>query len=373
MKKTKLFITMFIGLIISVILSATALGADPIKLGVSTSLTGPAAGYGIHIKNGAEMAVEETNKNGGINGRLIKLIVGDNRGDPTEGVAVINRLITKDQVDALVGGNMSSLVLAHMSIAEKEGVPYIVVGASNPAITRPGNEFTFRLHQSDATAAKQAAEFVVNKMKKTKITVMHDTNDYGTGCKDHFVKALKAMGIEPLTIQGYNTGEKDFSVQVLKIRETKPEFLGLFGVLPEVSMITKQIRDLGMQDLGIIMTGISQPKYIELAPEDSEGVLAVTPFNSAMKCQEAHDVAAKYIKIFNMDPPHQVTNTYQAIKYVYAPVWEEVGTDKVKVRNAIRKHNWNAFCSENYFDENHQVIMDSVVIEVKDQSWKVYE
>lgn len=372
MGKKGLFILTCVSLVGMFMLGGMAYGQDPIKLGISTSITGAAAGYGIHIRNGAQMTIDEINSAGGIKGRKIEMIVADDAGNPAESVSAMNRLVTKENVDAIVGGNMSSLVLANMQVAERSAVPYIVTGASNPAITRPGNKFTFRLHQSDATAALQAADYVVSKLGKKKIAIIHCTDDYGTGCKDVFAARLKQLNVTPLIIDRFNPGDKSFSSQLLKVRISGAEFLGLFGVLPEVSLITKEARDLGMKDLGVIMTGISQPKYIDLAPGATEGAFAVTPFNSALKDPEVQRLSQNYRKLYNnLDPPHQVSNTYQAIKYVLAPIWAKVGTDKVKVRDEIRKLKWTAFGNEHYFDQNGQVIMPSVIIVVRNRAWVV--
>lgn len=352
----------------------SAQGDDPIRLGMVVSITGGAAGYGIHMRNGAEMAVKKINEAGGVNGREIQLFVEDDGSDPSKATTAANRLVVQQDVDAMIGGATSTLCFAVKDFVEQQGVPFITTSGSNPDLTTPDNKFFFRLHQSDATVAGQAAEFMVRVLGVKKIGILHDSADYGTGNKDHFVKYLKSEhNLEPVIIETYNVGDQDFTPQLLKIKEAGVEGIGLFGNLPEAPLATKQIRQLGMKDMPIVMTGISQPKFIELAPGDSEGVFAITPFNPNLPHEEVQALAKEYRETYDMDPPHQVSNTYQAVNVLKA-VWEKVGTeDKDKVVEEMKNIKWQAFGSTNYFDETGQVIMKSIIVQVQDGEWKVYK
>lgn len=345
----------------------------PIKLGMAVSLTGGAAAYGTHMKNGAQMVADEINAAGGVAGRKIELVVEDEGSDPSKATTAVMRLITQHNVDAIIGGSTSTLCFAVKDIVEQQGVPFITTSGSNPKLTTPSNKFFFRLHQSDATAARQAAQFVVKILGANRVAVIHDSSDYGVGCRDHFIDELQKLGVSPLVVQTYNVGEQDFSPQLLKIRDARPQVLGLFGNIPEAPLITKQARQLGMKDLHIVMTGISQPKFIELAPGDSEGVFAITPFNPTLPDPEVQEFARKYKDRFAMDPPHQASNSYQAVK-VLALVWGKVGTkDRARVAEELKKVEWQAFGSTNRFDATGQVLMKSVVVQVQNGRWVVYK
>lgn len=363
-----------VGLLITLALSSVGFANEPIKIGIIAPLTGGAASSGIHIRYGAEMAADEINAAGGINGRQIKLFIVDDAGIPAQSVSAMNKLVYQDKVDMVVGGNLSSTVLAHMSITENAGIPYIVTSASNPYITRPENKWLFRLHQNDDIQSIHLAEMVVNNLKKTKIAVIHDTNDFGTASKDAFVAALKDLGIEPLIIESYNFGDKDFMPQLIRIRETNPEILGLFGNQSEAAIITNQMRQLGLNDVRIVSTGgFPVPKYIELAPGTSEGSICVSTFNPSLKLPEAQKFVADYVERFKTEPPHHAWNTYEAIIYVLKPILEKVGTDKAAIRDELRTVKWTALGMDKYFDEVGQVIMPSLFIEVRDGKWQAFD
>jgi branched-chain amino acid transport system substrate-binding protein len=345
----------------------------PIKLGMVVSLTGGAAGYGIHMRNGAQMAIDEINAAGGVNGRKIDLIVEDDASDPSKAATSLNRLAVQSNVDAVIGGANSTLCFAMKDIAEQQHIPFITTSGSNPKLTSPANKYFFRLHQSDSTVARQAAEFAVKILGLKNLAILHDTADYGIGNKDAFTEQLSKSGLTAKIIDVFNVGDQDFTPQIRNIKNAHPDGIGLFANLPEAPMATKQIRQAGLKTMPIIMTGISVPKYIELAPGDSEGVFAITPFNPNVQDPEVQKLATAYKDKYKMDAPHHVSNTYQAV-YVLKQVWEKVGTEnKEKVVTEMKNITWKAFGSTNKFDATGQVLMKSIIVQVKNGQWTVYK
>ena len=165
-----------------------------VKLGVIAGMSGVGTSYGIGIRQGAEMAVKEINDAGGVGGQKINLIVVDDASNPAQSVTAMQRLIS-DGVDLIVGGWGSSQVLANMEVSERAGIPYVIVGATNPRITSENNKWTFRVIQTDATMSEQLARILVRDLGLKRIAVINDSNDYGTGNRDIFVAALDPPGL----------------------------------------------------------------------------------------------------------------------------------------------------------------------------------
>ncbi|MGE5623573.1 MAG: ABC transporter substrate-binding protein [Methanocella sp.] len=368
MKRLSLLLAALLCLAVTV--AGVAAAPAPFKVGVITPLTGGGAGAGIHIKYGAEMAVDEINAAGGVGGHPLQAIIVDDAGIPAQSVSAANKLVYQDKVDFMIGGNISSTVLAHMEVTERAGIPYIVTTASNPQITRPTNKWTVRLHQNDNVQAVHLANYLAQDLKKTKIAVLYDSGDYGVANRVVFDARLKEFGIAPTIELGFNWGDKDFMSQLVRIRETKPEVVALFGQQAEAAIITNQMRQIGMDQLIATTGGFVVPKYIELAPGASEGAVGITTFTPFSDDPAAKKFAEDYQKRFNTIPTHHAWNTYEAFKYVLKPLVDKNGTNKAKLNKALHAFKWTALGNPRYFDKDGQVVMPSIFISVQNGFWK---
>ncbi len=358
-------------LMVSAMVGAAAV---PFKVGCIVPLTGGSAANGMYIKRGSELAIAEINANGGLGGRPIELIMADDAGVPATSVSAMNKLVYQDKVDFLIGGNISSTVLAHMQISEKEGIPYIVTTASNAQITTKANKWTVRLHQNDLTQAVQLADFVVNVIKKTKVAVMFDTGDYGTGCKNAFNEQLIKLGYQPLITVGFNTGDKDFMSQVIQVKGKNPDAVMVFAVQAEAAIVTNQLRQMGVNGTICGTGGYIVPKYIELAPGSSEGAVGMTTYSPFDLTPEIKKFTDAYQKTYGEVATHHAWNTYEAYMYLLKPITDKVGTsDKAAIMNALKSWKWTVGSNSKYFDETGQVIMPSIFISVQNGQWRPFK
>lgn len=351
--------------------------AQDIKLGVVAGMSGPGTSYGIGIRQGAEMAVKEINAAGGIKGRKISLVVVDDASNPAQSVSAMQRLVS-DGVDLVVGGWGSSQVLANMEVAERSGLPYIVVGATNPKITTEKNKWTFRVIFTDSVQAEQIAEAAVKRLGMKRIAVIHDANDYGVGNRDIFLASLKKLGVEPVVVVPYQSADKDFTPQLTRIREANPDGLAVFGTIPAAPAIMNQARDLGIKARFIGTGGLANENLMTLAPKASEGTVLTTYFHEDVD-PEARAWADRYVKEFSggTQPPRPVLAAweYRAIKYIAAPCLEQAGTDKEKLRQCISKWKGKIFSvpGEAYFDNTGQLVQQSVLVEVGNGNFQAFK
>ena len=351
--------------------------AQDIKLGVVAGMSGPGTSYGIGIRQGAEMAVKEINAGGGIKGRKISLVVADDASDPAQSVTAVQRLVN-EPVDLVVGGWGSSQVLANMDVAERAGMPYIVVGATNPKITTDKNKWTFRVIFTDSVQAEQIAEAAVKKLRMKRIAVIHDANDYGVGNRDVFLASLKKFGIEPVAVVSYQSADKDFTAQLSRIREANPDGVAVFGTIPAAPAIMNQARDLGIKARFIGTGGLANENLMTLAPKASEGTILTTYFSEGVD-PEAKAWADRYVKEFSgsSQPPRPVLAAweYRAIKFIAAPCLKSSGTDKDKLRQCIGRWKGKIFGvpGEAYFDKTGQLIQQSVLVEVDKGAFQAFK
>jgi branched-chain amino acid transport system substrate-binding protein len=217
----------------------------PIKIGFVGPLTGDASAIGQNTLVGAEIARDEINKNGGINGQRIELVVEDAKCDAKTAASAGQKLITIDKVVAIVGGLCSSETLALAPITETAHVPLISAGSSNPQITRAG-DYTFRFYPSDSFQGQFAATYAAENLKAKKVALLFCQSDYCVGVKDEFKK--KFVTDERLVVaeEAYKQGDLDMRTQLTKIKAAAPDLIYFPGYTEEVIAGLKQMRQLGI-------------------------------------------------------------------------------------------------------------------------------
>ena len=348
-----------------------------VKLGVIAGMSGVGTSYGIGIRQGAEMAVKEINDAGGVGGQKINLVVVDDASNPAQSVTAMQRLVS-DGVDLIVGGWGSSQVLANMEVSERAGIPYVIVGATNPRITSENNKWTFRVIQTDSVMAKQAAESAVGPLKMKRIAVINDSNDYGVGNRDVFVAALKTLGLEPVEVQSFQSADKDFTSQLARIRAANPDGIAIFGTIPAAPAIMNQARDLGITARFIGTGGLANENLITLAPKASEGTVLTTYFDEDVDA-DGKAWATRYVKEFSgsAQAPRPVLAAweYRAIKYIVAPCLAKNGVDKAKIRDCIGAFKGKLFAlpGEAKFDKAGQLEQEPVLVEVRENAFRGFK
>jgi branched-chain amino acid transport system substrate-binding protein len=349
--------------------NAYAQGKPDIRLGMVAGLSGPGASYGASIQQGLEMATKEINDAGGIDGRKITLDVADDASDPAQSVIAMQRLVN-DKVDLVIGGWGSSQVLANMAVAERAGLPYIVVGASNPRITTDKNKWVFRTLTNDNGHADRLAGVTSDLLHCKKIAIIYDTNDYGVGLRDIFTADMAKAGQKPVQVESFQTNDKDFTPQLTHIAGAAPDALMVFGTLPAIAAIMNQARDLGIDARFLGAAGMSNEAVIKLAPQASQHAIATAYFYPTID-PEAEAWTKKFEATFahaNQAPrPSQAAPAYEALKLIAAPCLQKAGTEKDALRQCLSGWHGHLFGlppAEEHFDSTGQLIAPLVVEEV---------
>ena len=175
----KKFLAIVLGLVLA--FSSIASADDVFKIGLVCPLSGSSAISGVIMKNAAEMAVNEINEKGGINGKIkIQLLAEDDEGIPANAVNVVQKLVEQDKVNIILGAQLSSCTLAMMEITKAAKIPQITPASSNVTITQQGNKYIYRMTSTDATNAKTLLKYCQSLGYK-KIAMCYDSGDFGTG------------------------------------------------------------------------------------------------------------------------------------------------------------------------------------------------
>ena len=254
----------------------------PIKIGAFGPMSGNAAAQGQSLREGVEMVVNLKNAGGGVLGRQIELVIGDDAGKPEEAAVVARRFATRDQVSLAIGSVSSPASLAAAQIFREEEVPQIVVSGTAQRITTQGNEWVFRSAVPDRKLVGDLVDFINEKMPTLKrFGFLYVNDDFGKGAFDAFVDAGKKYGMSVTDEERYSRGDLDFTGQLTRIRSTNPDGLVEWSRYTEGALIHRQIKQMGWDLPRFGSDGIGAPAFLDLAKDAANSVIYPTHFSPA--------------------------------------------------------------------------------------------
>jgi branched-chain amino acid transport system substrate-binding protein len=241
---------------VSLMIAGMAQGAETIKIGVNQPLTGPVAASGNFVVNGAKIAADEINAKGGILGAKIELVIEDNKSNPTEAVAVAEKLIVRDKVPVMMGAWSSTYTLAVMPKLMEYKVPMVVETSSSDKVTIAGNPWVFRIAPTSGMEARAFAK-KADAFKIHKADFLVVNNDWGKGTADVFQKMLKDKGVTIGAVETMDASAQDLNAQLSKIKSSDADTLFVTTAVEQLTLVLKQIQALGLKRQ-VITTGGSQ-------------------------------------------------------------------------------------------------------------------
>ena len=243
-----------------------------LKLAVAGPVTGANAAFGAQLTQGVQQAAEDINKAGGILGQKIEVEVGDDVSDPKQGVSVANKFVG-DGVKFVVGHFNSGVTMPASDVYAENGILFITPSATNPKITDRKLWDAFRTCGRDDQQGMVWAELARDKLKGKKIAVIHDKTTYGKGLADAALDNMHKFGVKEVLYEGVNTGEKDYSAIVSKIKDAGADYLMWGGLHTEGGLILRQMRDQGMNTIMISGDGITDSEFAAIGGPGVEGTL----------------------------------------------------------------------------------------------------
>jgi branched-chain amino acid transport system substrate-binding protein len=292
---------------------ASGVANAQIKLGVAGPITGANASFGAQLTNGVAQAAEDINKAGGILGQKIEVEQGDDVSDPKQGVSVANKFVG-DGVKFVIGHFNSGVTIPASEVYADNGILEITPSATNPKITERGLWDIFRTCGRDDQQGKLWADLALGELKDKKIAIVHDKTTYGQGLADAARVAMNAGGKKEVLYEGVNTGEKDYSAIVSKIKASGAEYLMWGGLHTEGGLIIRQMRDQGMNTVVISGDGITDNEFASIGGPGVEGTLmsfGPEPRNNPA----AKDIVAA-IKAKGFDPAGYTLYSYAGVQII---------------------------------------------------------
>jgi branched-chain amino acid transport system substrate-binding protein len=332
-----------------------------IKIGAAGQLTGPEAVFGADMLNGVKLAVEEWNAKGGVLGKKIELLPGDDQAEPRQAVAVANKFVTEGVV-GVIGHFNSSCSIPASEVYHKAGIPQISHASTNPKLTDQGFDNVFRVCGRDDQQGKAAADFAVQKLKVKRVAIIHDKTTYGQGFAEEFKKGI-GSSVEVVAFEGITKGEKDYTPVVTKIKAASPDLVFFGGIYTEGGLLVKQYKAVGGTAPFIGGDGIMSEEFVKIGGPGVEGTYA-TFGPDTKEIPSAKGFNENYRKKYG-EPGVYSIYAYDATNILLQALKSAGTTDPKQVVAAIRSIDYNGALGHVQFDAKGDVKLSPYVI------WKV--
>ncbi|MFN0264083.1 branched-chain amino acid ABC transporter substrate-binding protein [Tepidamorphus sp. 3E244] len=364
----KKLITAGLGAIVAASMATTA-WADDIMVATAGPMTGQYASFGEQMKNGAELAVEEINAAGGVNGNMLKLSVGDDACDPKQAVAVANKFVG-DGVVFVAGHFCSGSSIPASAVYAEEGIVQISPASTNPKLTDeragPG---VYRVCGRDDQQGAVAGAYIAENFSGKKVAIVHDKTAYGKGLADETKKALNGAGMEEAMYEAYTAGEKDYTALVSKLKSEGIDVLYVGGYHTEAGLMVRQMREQGMDTQLISGDALVTDEYWGITGDAGEGTM-MTFAPDPTKFEAAKAVVDKF-KEKGINPEGYTLYTYAAMK-IWADAANAAGsTEHDAIVEQLNSGNFETVLGPIGFDDKGDVTEASYVWYVwKDGSYQ---
>ena len=310
--------------------------SEQILIGNMQDMSGPTSVWGAAVTSGIEMAIEEVNAEGGINGKELKLITYDTKLDVQEAINAYNRLATSDKVSAIVGPPISNIGIAVAPVSEDKKVPLVGSFLDERATTKEDGtpyKYMFLMQPSAGQQAQIMAGYGLEKQGLKKFAVLfNQANAYSVSLSKPFIDYVNNNGGEVVIEETYNASDKDFKTQLAKIKNENPDAIYAPNYVQELTLIVKQARALGI-DVPILGGLDAAPPFADLAGDAANKVLF--PNNFAPDEPQLQEVYNAYKDKHGEEPLNKVFIGYDSMLLIAQALKESGSADPQAVAEAL--------------------------------------
>jgi len=345
--------------------------ANEIKIGINYELSGEVASYGKASVDGIELAIDEINSKGGIDGKLIKPVKYDNKSDKSQATTLATKLMTQDKVVAVLGPATSGAFKATIPEAIKNKVVVASGSATADDVTVDASgvkEYAFRICFNDSYQGTAMANYALKNMNAKKAAVIMDnSSDYAKGLAENFTKTFEAGGGKVVATEAFVAGDTDFNAIITKIKGQEFDVIFIPGYYNEAGLIIKQTRAQGIKTPILGADGFGAPELVELAGVDALNDIYFSAHFSALDKDPA---VAEFIENFNAkygkEPDQFAALGYDLVYFVADGIKRAGSTDTVAVKDALAAtKDFKGITGSFSMDENHNPVKAVVVVEIQ--------
>ena len=319
----------------ALVAASTALAQDTIKIGAITSVTGRFAEFGKQQLAGFKVGVEEVNRKGGVNGKKIELIIEDNASDVNKGLAAAERLVNAG-VPIVINEYASSLVKAQAQYLARQKVPVLVVTSSGDDITKPGNDYVYRLNQP-ATEYARAIFNIFRDNKIKTVAMIAGTGAFEKSVAEAAVEFAKEYGIQLVENQTYDRGINDFRPVLNRIKGKNPDAVFMVSYAEDSVALMRQSREVGVKPRIFAggAAGFALPDFIKGAGDAAENVITATAWVPELRYPGTQKLNVDLTKALKGEPTYHAAQAYAGVIVAAEAIKRAGSTDREKVKAAL--------------------------------------
>jgi branched-chain amino acid transport system substrate-binding protein len=317
------------------VLPARAFAAEPILAGVSGPLTGPNAQYGAQWKRGFDLALDEINGAGGVNGRPLAYTFEDSQSDPRQSVAIAQKFVSDPRIIIELGDFSSPASMAASPIYQRGKLVQFGFTNSHPDFTK-GGDYMWSNSTNQAEEQPKLAEYAIHALGLQRPAVLHLNTDWGRASKDAFASAAALLGAPVVATEAYLPTDQDFRPSLVRVRDAKPDGLILLSYYADAALLVRQARDLGLKQVLVGSTSIYSPKFIELAGPAANGVFCMTSFFPGETRPEVQKFVADFRAKYNSDPDTFCAGSYDTM-VLFAALVRQFGPTREGMHDGLAK------------------------------------
>lgn len=334
-----------------------------VTLGMLQPLTGAAAAVGLTGRQGAELAVQQINDAGGINGTRLNLQVLDAAGDVTTGTNAFTKLLS-DKPVAILGPNISAVALALVPRLEREQVP-LLTGALTPDLTKSGSPWVFRIRSSDATAAANLVDYMASTLKPQSVALISEESDYGQGGIAAVKAELQVQGITPVTAVTFSAGANDLSSQVIKLKQSGAAAVIYWGSQSPAALFAKQAKQFGYSGTILGSNAYTDQSVLQLAGNAAENVYSVVNFIPTGDDPAVQAFVTAYTKKYGSAPDSYAASYFDAVNLVAAAIKAGGATAK-GIADHLKTLQYQGLASLYKYHDNGEMAGPQEITQVRD-------
>jgi branched-chain amino acid transport system substrate-binding protein len=347
--------------------------AEEIVVGEFAALTGQTASFGQSSHKGTQMAIDEINASGGLLGKKVRLVTEDDQSKAGEPASVVNKLISRDRVIAILGEVASSKSLEAAPIAQRNKGPMISPASTNPRVTEVG-DYIFRICFIDPFQGRVMSKFSLSKGWK-RVAILTDVKqDYSVGLSQFFKEHFTKNGGTIVSEQSYSSGDKDFKAQLTAIKAANPEAILASGYYTEAGLIASQARELGIAAPLLGGDGWDSPSLVEVGGKAMEGNFFSNHFSVEDQSPQIQDFIKRYHDKYKEETDAMAALGYDSAMILGDAIKRAGTTDAAKVREAIATtKDFPGITGKITIDEKRNASKPAVILTIKDGKFRYVE